>query len=598
MSAATSPRAPGPPRAEAPQAVCLVRPRAGEAFRFSAQSLSLPLGLAYVAATLERAGHAVSVLDAVGLAPGRRQRYFHGYLVGLPDDELVARVTPGAAVIGVSVLFTHEWPAVVRLLAALRRARPEALLVIGGEHVTAMPEFCLLTSAADVAVLGEGEDTLVELLAARRAGRPLAGVDGIAFRDGGVAGGPTGAATRVHVNPRRARRRDVDALPRPAWQHFDVAGYAARGLSGGVGAELVTLPILATRGCPYQCTYCTNPNSWGTEWIARDPVAVVDEIEDGLRRFGARNFPFQDLTAILRRDWILRFCDELIARRLDVRWQMPTGTRLEAVDAEVAARLHASGMVGMAFAPESGSAATRALIKKRMSDARLLSAIEASAGAGLNVALFVVLGFPHDTRARLAEELAFCDRARDAGATELSLGFYMALPGTELFDALYDAGRVTLDRAWFGHILQGTTLWPSRSYCPALGRARLTWWSLRMYARFSLGRARVTRSTTAAGEAAPPTPLGTWAKLPAALRFAARSAWDSLAVRLRPGWCSRREERALFAGWDALFRDIRRQQLASGLVERAPADLGELARRNVTTAVRRAQGAAHEVAIT
>jgi len=253
-------------------------------------------------------------------------------------------------------------------------------------------------------------------------------------------------------------------------------------------------------------------------------------------------------------------------------------------------------MVGMAFAPESGSAATRALIKKRMSDARLLSAIEASAGAGLNVALFVVLGFPHDTPGRLAEELAFCDRARDAGATELSLGFYMALPGTELFDALHDAGRVTLDSRWFGHILQGTTLWPSRSYCPTLGRARLTWWSLRLYARFFLRRARAARGLATPGGPAP-TPLGTWAKLPAALRFAARSAWDSLAVRLRPGWCPRREERALFGGWDALYREIRRQQLASGLVERAPADLRELAPRNVMTAVRRAQGTAREVAV-
>lgn len=579
----------GPQSTPAPHPVCLIRPRAGEAFRFSAQSLSLPLGLAYLAAALEQAGHAVSVLDAVGLAPARRQRYVQGWLVGLPDDELVARLPADAAVIGVSILFTHEWPAAVRLLAALQRARPDALLVIGGEHVTAMPEFCLLTSAADVAVLGEGEETLVELLAARRAGRPLDGVPGLAFRAGS---GRDGAAARVRVNPRRARRRDVDSLPRPAWRHFDVAGYAAAGLSGSVGGALVTLPILATRGCPYQCTYCTNPNSWGTEWVPRDPVAVVDEIEDGHRRFGARNFPFQDLTAVLRRDWILRFCDELIARRLDVRWQMPTGTRLEAVDAEVAERLRQSGMVAMAFAPESGSAATRALVKKRMGDARLLAAMEAAAGAGLNVAFFIVLGFPHDTRARLAEELAFADRARQAGATELSTGFYMALPGTELFDALFDAGRVTLDAGWFGHVLQGTTLWPSRSYCPDLGRARLFWWSLRLYARFFLrrpARARAERAAPAAGA------TGTWAKLPAALRFAARSAWHSLEVQLRPGWCSRREERALFAGWDTLYREIRRQQLAGGAFVRAPTDFGELARRNVVPGLRRAQGVSRDV---
>jgi len=227
-----------------------------------------------------------------------------------------------------------------------------------------------------------------------------------------------------------------------------------------------------------------------------------------------------------------------------------------------------------------------------MSDARLLSAIEASASAGLNVAFFIVLGFPHDTPARLSEELAFCDRARDAGATELSAGFYMALPGTELFDALYDAGRITLDRAWFGHVLQGTTLWPSCSWC-ALGRARLFWWSVRLYARFFLRRPRRVRPAGAEPAAGA---TGTWAKLPAALRFAARSAFYSLAVRLRPRWCTRREERALFAGWDALYREIRRQQLAGGAIERAPADLHALAQRNVTPLVRRAQAVAREVA--
>ncbi|MBM3984936.1 MAG: hypothetical protein FJ296_04480 [Planctomycetes bacterium] len=181
--------------AVAPQPVCLIRPRAGEAFRFSAQSLSLPLGLAYLAAALEHAGHAVHVLDAVGLAPNHRQRYFQGYLVGLPDHELIARLPPDAAVIGLSILFTHEWPAAVRLLAALRRARPAALLVLGGEHVTAMPEFCLLSSVADVAVLGEGEETLVELLSALRAGRPLSEVSGLAFRTGSErdAGGAAGS---------------------------------------------------------------------------------------------------------------------------------------------------------------------------------------------------------------------------------------------------------------------------------------------------------------------------------------------------------------------------------------------------------------------
>ncbi len=583
-------RAPsGGAAAHARPPVCLIRPRAGEAFRFSAQSISLPLGLAYIAAALEHAAQSVHVVDAVGAAPDRHTRYFRGYLIGLDDAGVAARIPPAARIVGISVIFTHEWPAAVLLVTAIRRARPELTIVLGGEHATACPEFCLATAPADVIVLGEGEQTMVELVDALQRGRPLTSVTGIAFRDG----------DQVHVNPRRPRRADVDSIPRPAWQHFDVAGYHARRFVGGVYNRRITLPILATRGCPYQCTYCTNPNMWTTAWVPRDPLAVVDEIEHGMATYGARNFPFQDLTAVLRKDWIVAFCKEVIARGLDIRWQMPTGTRSESVDREVAELLRRSGMVGMAYAPESGADGTRELIKKRMGGDSLLGSVQAAAEAGLNVAVFVVLGFPHDTQDDLRENLAFMDRLAAAGATELSTGYYMNLPGTQLFDSQYDAGRIVLDRGYFGHILQNTELYPSRSYCESMGRARLTLWSLRLYARFFRANARYTRRRRQASTIRRGV-TGMWddhdtAKLPDALRHAARSlfrTWRSML--LGPRWTSRRAERELIADWDALYRGIREQQLSAG-VPQPPLDSRALHDWNATAATRETHGTARAV---
>jgi len=104
---------------------------------------------------------------------------------------------------------------------------------------------------------------------------------------------------------------------------------------------------------------------WLPRWIPRDPIKVVDEIESYVKRYGAGNFPFQDLTAIIQKDWIKTFCQELVRRNLSIQWQLPTGTRSEAIDPEVARLLKASGMTSMAYAPESGSDLTRRLIKKR-----------------------------------------------------------------------------------------------------------------------------------------------------------------------------------------------------------------------------------------
>ena len=141
-----------------PAKVTLVRPPAMEAFRFSTASVSPPLGLAYIAAALETAGHDVNVIDAVAEAPRRHTRYFKGYAIGLRVPEIVARIPSDSTVVGITVVFTHEWPMAAELVRRIKAARPELIVMLGGEHVTAMPEFCLLTSPADYLILGEGEE--------------------------------------------------------------------------------------------------------------------------------------------------------------------------------------------------------------------------------------------------------------------------------------------------------------------------------------------------------------------------------------------------------------------------------------------------------
>src|SRR5262249_52601772 len=158
---------------------------------------------------------------------------------------------------------------VVRLVDLIKQKHPNMTVVLGGEHITSMPEFCLMTSKADVLVLGEGEETAVALSDALATGRPLAEVDGLAFRDG----------DRVVINKRRTRKRDVDAIPWPAWQHFKLKTYHDHRYMGGMYSAALTVPLLATRGCPYQCTYCSAPNMWTPQWIPRDPSMVVDEIQ-------------------------------------------------------------------------------------------------------------------------------------------------------------------------------------------------------------------------------------------------------------------------------------------------------------------------------
>lgn len=529
--------------------ITLIRPPATDVLRFATTSISPPIGLAYIAGALETAGYAVDVIDAVGEAPERTTRSFKGFLVGLRIDEIVGRIQSETKLVGISTIFTHEWPAVVMIIRGIRERFPDLPIVVGGEHVTSMPEFCLSSSEADFLVLGEGEETCLELTHAVLQGLPCEDIPGIAYRDGET----------VVVNPRRQRNMSVDDIAWPAWHLFDLPNYKKHGLIGGIDTDGVTVPILATRGCPYQCTYCSSPNMWTTRWVARTPSKVVDEIEHYMRIYGASNFPLQDLTAIIRKDWIMEFCQIIIDRGLEITWQLPTGTRAEAIDEDVAELLKKSGMITMAYAPESGADESRDLIKKRIHKPDLIKSMEAAVKHDLHVSCFFVLGFPHETKAHMKESLKFIRTLAETGAQDVGIAFYMALPGTELFRKLYNAGKVQFNRQYFRHILDSQTLIPSNLYTDHFSRWALIYWKLRLYCEFY--GAKSHRSTVLGVlltllKVIP----GSFKKkhvtrLETVFKNFVVNAFRMMRSRFHPRWIPYKDELAMFEEWPGLFEN-------------------------------------------
>lgn len=436
-----------------------------------------PIGLAYIAAALEHAGHEVAVVDAVTEAPEQVVPEGRVHRLGLSPAQIAESIDPESRMVGITNMWTFSWPLVREIIAQIRRRLPHALIVGGGEHFSGLPELSLRQAPLDLVAIGEGEDTAVDIAArfetgGRDAAREVAGV---AYLEQGKF-----CRTR-----RRERIRALDQLPWPAWHLFDLEAYNWHRLTNGVRTGF-TVPILATRGCPYQCTYCSSPGMWGTQWVARDPKLVVDEIEQHHRRHGATNFPLHDLTAILKRSWIVEFAQEILARRLDIVWQFPSGTRCEVIDDEVATLMARSGGRHVAFAPESGSARTRDLVQKRMTEDALLAAATASVKAGLNVTFFLVLGFPHDTRADLRESVRIAHRLAKVGVDDVALAHYYPIPATELFQDLLARGRVVLsDEFLMTPIFTNDSRWQEQhNYCEALSARELTRFRYRILTTF------------------------------------------------------------------------------------------------------------------
>lgn len=425
-----------------------------------------PLSVAYLAGALLAAGHEAQVIDAVGEAlfrtwPGYRPSTL---VNGLSIDETVARIHSDTVLIGISCLFSHEWPLVRELIAATARRFPRVPIVLGGEHATAVPEQCLADAPAlHACALGEGEETIVELVEACVGRRPMAGVAGIVFRapDGVRRTGP------------RARIRNVDDIARPRWELTPIERYLENGLSFGVDRGR-TMPLLATRGCPYRCTFCSSPRMWTTRYSARTPALVVDEIEEYVHRYRVENIDFYDLTAIVDRDWILEFCGRLEARRLRITWQLPSGTRSEALDEPVLRAMYRSGCRNVSYAPESGSERTLAAIKKKVKLDRLAASMRAAARVGLNIKANILIGFPDENEDDLRDTLRFILRMARIGVHDVSVWTFSPYPGSELFERLRGEGRLPeLDDDYYASLLSYSDVSAAVSYAAAVDSRRL-----------------------------------------------------------------------------------------------------------------------------
>ena len=396
--------------------------------------LTPPIGPAYLAASLRQAGHVARIVDGLGENPFQVTPLFDNKVlaIGLRSEEIVERIQPDTTLIGVSCMFSQDWPEIRRLIQLTRARFPNIPIVAGGEHITATPAFTLdSTPEVNVCVMGEGEETIVELAEAVDRGGSFEPIKGLYIR----------AEAGNHSTGPRTRIRNLDDIPLPAWDLVPLDKYLDNGLGYGVDLGR-SMPIIATRGCPYQCTFCSNPEMWTTRWYARDPDKVLEEIHTYQERYDARNFDFYDLTAIVKRSWIIQFTRTIIERKMNFTWQLPSGTRSEAIDDEVSRLLYESGCRNMSYAPESGSPEVLKRIKKVVNLDKLEASVMGAVRNRLNVKLNIIMGFPNESRKELGQTVSFLARMGLAGVHDMSISLFSPYPGSELYHELRKSGRI------------------------------------------------------------------------------------------------------------------------------------------------------------
>lgn len=373
------------------------------------------LGILMLAAVAREEGCACTVVEASAL--------------GLTEPELLERLAanrPDLLCLSSTTLAIFNASAFAE---AAKRLLPGLTVIIGGPHVTAAPrETMERFPAFDIAVLGEGERTLAELLRALHAEKNLVEVPGLVFRKGG----------NLDATGRRPFITDLDALPLPAWDLLE--GFPERYLPAPFKVkQLPAATLVTSRGCPNTCIFCDR-SVFGSSCHAYSAGAVVRQIVELHRRYGIREFSFEDDTFITFKGRLKEICEQLIDLRLGISWSCLG--RVNHVTPENLRLMRQAGCWQISFGIESGSPEILSLINKRVTLEQIRQAVRLSRAAGIRSKGFFILGHPGETRETLKMTSDF---ALELPLDDISVSLMTPFPGTELYERAAEFGEFDPD---------------------------------------------------------------------------------------------------------------------------------------------------------
>ncbi|WXG44004.1 MAG: radical SAM protein [Promethearchaeati archaeon SRVP18_Atabeyarchaeia-1] len=367
-------------------------PRDSSPFRFP------PLGLGYIAAYLKKHNFSVSLVDCTFATQG----------------EALKRVRDShPRIIGIYSMYSMKEKAME--MADLLRGDCE-LLITGGPLPSVNPKEFL--GHFDVVVIGEGEQTTLELVKQFDRSGDLSRVRGIMHKKNG----------RVNCTGSRPFIQDLDSIPFPSRELFDNDSYKAH-YSKIFGYTMTSL--MSSRGCPFNCDFCSRP-IFGNTLRARSATNVVDEIEQ-VKELGYQRIWFADDCFTLNHKRLLEICHEMIQRGIKVEWECLS--RVDTVNKKTADMMKLAGCRRVFFGIESGNDRVLSLMKKQITTEKAKKAVKETKQSGIEVGAFFIVGYPGETSETILDTVNF---ASELPLDYLSFTMPYAIPGTSLYDRVRD----------------------------------------------------------------------------------------------------------------------------------------------------------------
>ncbi len=408
------------------------------------QAPYFPLGLGYVAAVLEKNGFDVRIYhaenprlpdenamvdeEAIFHQRSRAQKLYHETInndrhpVWEEVRTTVKNFKPD--IVGISVL-TVEVPSALKLSRICKEFNPDVPVVWGGVHPTFLPDEVLKYGPVDIVVKGEGEETFLALCKSLEdGGRDYGSVKGLAYKKDG----------EIRHTPMRPLIEDLDSIPFPA-THLILYPESFNYKSMG--------SMIASRGCPWRCSFCSSRLFWEKKLRLRSPENIIAEIKEIKTRHNTNYIMFWDDSFSVSRKVVLGYCKGLVESGLNIRWR--TATRANLVDDEVLGWMKKAGCVKLEIGVETGSPRMQRIIRKDVTNEMVKNAFSRIQANGIATGAFFMAGFPEEKMDDIEETFKLM---HELDIEEIAYNIFDPMPGSELLEQCVKLGLVKKNADW------------------------------------------------------------------------------------------------------------------------------------------------------
>jgi radical SAM superfamily enzyme YgiQ (UPF0313 family) len=403
---------------------------------FKSELAEAPMGLGYIAAVLRdhgftcvvynadyNYGDSISLTDysSISASYSSMRKGYSEYLKILQDfgnplwleiQNVIKCISPD--IVGISTM-TASFDSGLNVARYVRNYNPDIPIVFGGVHPTVLPEETLNQSEVDIVVRGEGEYVFLDLLEKINLGR-ISEVKGISYKKN----------DKIFHNPPADRITDLDKLPFYARDLlFDKEKFPPSAFR----------ILMATRGCPYNCIYCSSPKTWQRKVTFRSPENVINEIIYVKDRYGTEEFSFKDDCLTINKKFIVTLCDLMIKEKINIQWNCQG--RIDTLSGDIVKKMKQAGCTGIYLGIESGNNEILEKIRKRTTVEQAKEAVRLLKKYDIWVSGYFMFGFPWETETQMFDTIDFI---RELDLDKVQYNLVVPYPGTELYSIVREKG--------------------------------------------------------------------------------------------------------------------------------------------------------------